>query len=125
MTVDVRDIGIGKGERTLVRLELADDVRDDADGDQDGPVQGVGENDLDGRELPPRHCSITLCDCHLVVGMAQLLYHKVQTRAKVESGDGVRVEGGFGGLGPGKDQIVQEERLGAGLMVSTVVYSYC
>jgi hypothetical protein len=41
MWLDIRDIGIGEGERPFVRLEIADNVRDDADDDEDDPVQNI------------------------------------------------------------------------------------
>jgi hypothetical protein len=41
MVVDIRDARIGEGERPFVGLEIADNVRDDADDDEDNPVQDV------------------------------------------------------------------------------------
>lgn len=60
MKVNVRDIRITEGERAFVRLEIADDVRDDAHGDEDSPVQDIGEDDLEGHAVLPKSHSVTL-----------------------------------------------------------------
>lgn len=45
---DLRDIGVVQGEGSLIGLDLAEDQGDDAQHDEDDPVERVREDDLEG-----------------------------------------------------------------------------